>query len=264
MSLGSIFRRGERPPGQDAIRLIERDRAPDLLYAVGDIHGCHDKYSRIEAAIVADAERRSRGAVIVVLGDVVDRGPDSRAVIEHLLAAPPHGIDRFVLSGNHEAMMASFFDRPSHSHTWLSFGGAETLMSYGIDTGRWQIERVKSKLIHYQLQTFIPAEHMSFVAERPHLVRFGKLVCVHAAIDRSCSLSEQTERDLLWTRPGPETDADNGEMSGYVVVHGHTPVKDVFVSPLRINLDTGAFAGGPLSAARFVAGHFDGLISSAS
>lgn len=237
-------------------RIVEHETVPDLIYAIGDIHGCHAQFRRLEDTILADAQARSDVVHIVVLGDFVDRGPGVRGVIDDLLAKPSAGITRETLSGNHEAMMADFLARPSQAHDWLRFGGAETLMSYGIDVASWRRKDTPPSEIASQLETMIPAAHLAFVADRPHLIRYGKLVFVHAGIDRSKPLPRQTERDLLWMRPDP---ADT-PTTAPLVVHGHTPVKEVFVSPYRINLDTGAFAGGPLSAARFTKGRFDGLL----
>ena len=240
-------------------RVIEHESVPDLVYAIGDIHGCHIQFRRLKDMIVADARARAEPAHIVVLGDFVDRGPGVRGIIDDLLAPPPEGITLHVLSGNHEAMMSGFIAQPSPDSDWLRFGGAETLMSYGIDAAGWRRDDTPPTRIVYQLEALMPASHLGFVADRPWLIRFGHLVFVHAGIDRAKPLAQQTERDLLWMRPVPGDDP----LDGPLVVHGHTPGKEVFVSPRRINLDTGAYAGGPLSAARFVNGRFDGVLASA-
>ena len=239
-------------------RIVEYETVPDLIYAIGDIHGCHIQFRRLQDAIVADAQAHSDAAHIIVLGDFIDRGPGVRAVIDDLLASPPKAITREILSGNHEAMMADFLARPSLEHDWLRFGGAETLMSYGIDVAAWRRNDIPTAEIACQLEARIPAAHLAFVTSRPHLIRYGECVFVHAGIDRSKPPAHQAERDLLWMRPDPADAPANGPL----VVHGHTPVKEVFVSPFRINLDTGAFAGGPLSAARFTKGRFDGVLAS--
>lgn len=241
-------------------RIGESDVVPPLLYAIGDIHGCYDLFSRLEDRLFADAAARGGTATIVVLGDVVDRGPGVARVIDRLLARPPAGVTRLCLSGNHEATMAEFLDRPRADHLWLSFGGIETLLSYGIDAGAWAATRPNARAMTYQIEAFMPPEHLNFVANRPCLLRFGKLVFVHAGIDRRRPLDRQQARDLMWMRPDIDGDPP-GPQPGLIVVHGHTPLREVLISPTRINLDTGAYAGGPLSAARFVDGRFDGVLA---
>ncbi len=259
----SLFRRNEQTTAADAVprRILEHEEIPGLIYAIGDIHGCFDKLMKLEERIRADAGGLGADAMIIVLGDIVDRGPHSKQVIDHLMAPPEDGLQRLVLAGNHEAKMVEFLDRPAWNHVWLQFGGMETLGSYGIDAGAWMAKRLKRKMISAELAARFPAEHTRFLRERPFVLRFGTLVFVHAGIDRARPLVDQAERDLLWRRPDPYEDGPEKE-GGLVVVHGHTPGLEVFVSPRRINLDTGAYAGGPLSAARFVAGRFDSLLAS--
>lgn len=259
-------RRSSRDDTSGPERVIEHEQAPALIYAIGDIHGCYDKLVELETAIFEDVSKRGGEATLMILGDIVDRGPDSRGVIDRLMAVPPSGIRRWVLSGNHEAMMAGFLRNPRSDSDWLEFGGVETLMSFGLDASRWRKDRVRSKLITYKIEAYLSSEQVRFISERPYLVRFGNLVFVHAGIDRDRPPAQQTEREYLWMRPDPKKDAELAARSvteaDHCVVHGHTPAEQVYVSPFRINLDTGAYAGGPLSAARFVNGQFDGLLAS--
>ena len=247
------------------VRIVEHDAIPRLVYAIGDAHGCYDAFSRLEDRIAADVGARGGSALVIQLGDFVDRGSMVAQLVERLLGDAPPGIERLCLSGNHELVMSEFVNHPDPRHDWLRQGGAETLRSYGIDAGAWGREGRNTRMIGYQLGSMIPYEHRQFIADRPYLVRFGKLVFVHAGIDRARPLARQSVRDMLWSRPDLESDArylDAPGPAGNVrVVHGHTPVRAVTVAPLRINLDTGAYAGGPLSAARFVEGRFDGLLS---
>ncbi len=262
------------PEWTRASRFISQDEAPALVYAIGDIHGCYDAFCRLEDDILADINARGQGALIVVLGDFIDRGPESSRVIDRLLSKPPEGVTRLCLSGNHEATMVAFLEKPHFNHVWLKFGGLETLRSYGIDPENWATARPNAKMIGYQLDAFIPAEHMRFVAERPFLARFGDMIFVHAGIDMSKRLDHQDQQDLLWMRQPSGAERDEGRRSSgktpsdagvsatALVIHGHTPVKEVDVLRQRINLDTGAFAGGALSAARLVNGRLDGLLAS--
>ena len=247
----------EPVPAPAIPRLLEHETAPDLVYAIGDIHGGVALFERLEKAILADAKKRGGNAHIVVLGDFIDRGTGVRQIIDRFLAPLPPGITRTVLSGNHEAMMVDFLENPDIDHGWLRFGGHETLQSYGIESTRWKKDKVSGEDIAREIAANISPAHRAFVAERPWLIRFAGLVFVHGGIDRTKPLAEQSERDLLWRRPNPDEDTPGGPL----VVHGHTPVKKAFVSEARINLDTGAYAGGPLTAGRFVKGSFDGVLT---
>ncbi len=270
MSLFSWFSRArkQRSGSDEPIRLVESETVPELVYAIGDIHGMYDKFCRLEDAILADAATRSRDAVIVILGDFIDRGPDTNKVIDRLMAPLDMSLKRLCLSGNHEASMAEFLDRPSRDNAWLQFGGIETLCSYGVDAHKWHSEKPNPSQIGYQLDALVPAEHMRFVSERPYLIRFGHLVMVHAGLDPKTPLADQRPRDLLWRRWDARADGkthvgqkkDMLAANDLLIVHGHTPVSDVFVSANRINVDTGAYAGGPLSAIRLVEGRFDGIL----
>ena len=241
-------------------RIIEHETCPHLIYAIGDIHGCYDKFCRLEERIFADAEQHGGDALVVVLGDFIDRGPELSRVIDRLLTEPPDGTQRMCLSGNHEATMIDFSRRPRLDHLWLRFGGVETLLSYGVNAVSWMSERPNAALMRHQLDANIPTEHIDFTSGLPYLIRFKDVLFVHAGIDRNKPLSLQIERELLWIRPNPGE--EDVQADGLLVVHGHTPVREPFVSSYRVNLDTGAFAGGALSAGRFVNGRFDALISS--
>ena len=270
MSLFSMFSRARkrRFESSEPTRLVEFEAEPELVYAIGDIHGMYDKFCRLEDAILADAATRSSDAVIVILGDFIDRGPDTNKVIDRLMAPLDNGLKRLCLSGNHEASMAEFLDRPGRDHAWLQFGGIETLCSYGVDAHKWHSEHPSPTQIGYQLDALVPTEHMRFVSERPYLIRFGRLVMVHAGLDPKTPLADQSRRDLLWRRwdDGADDNAPTGRKkdmhaaNDMLVVHGHTPVSEVYVSANRINVDTGAYAGGPLSAVRLVKGRLDGVL----
>jgi len=165
--------------------------------------------------------------------------------------------------------MTEFLDRPNRDHAWLQFGGIETLCSYGVDAHKWHVENPNPTQIGYQLDALVPPEHMRFVSERPYLIRFGNLVMVHAGLDPKTPLADQKPKDLLWRRWGDDG-ADGKERArqnkdvhaanDLLIVHGHTPVSDVSVVANRINVDTGAYAGGPLSAIRLVDGRLDGVL----
>lgn len=220
---------------------------PAAIYAIGDIHGCLDQLLRLESLIIADGQAIEGEKWLISLGDLVDRGPQSAAVLDHMISDPPTGFRRFCLMGNHEAMMLEFLSAPTMDHPWLVFGGMETMASYGIHD-----PAPKAKLLKMQLDSHIPDEHVQFMRQLPVMITVGALCFVHAGIRPGVALEEQTDRDLMWLRPEKPGAADAGS-NGPLVVHGHTPVEKLEVVGNRLDLDTGAFATGKLSAARFSA-----------
>jgi serine/threonine protein phosphatase 1 len=216
------------------------------VYAVGDIHGRADRLDHVHEAI--DRHRASASATLCVevyLGDYVDRGADSRGVIERLRrrgTARP-GVQVVTLRGNHEVMMLRAFDDPQSLSGWVRNGGLETLMSYGVglparpDVGQLQA-------IVGELRMAVPDEHLRFLRTLGTSFRCGDYFFVHAGVRPGVSLERQSEQDLLWIRDDfTGSDADFGA----VVVHGHTPVRQAEFRPNRINIDTGAYITGNLT-----------------
>jgi len=222
-------------------------RVPDghRLYAIGDIHGRVDLLDALHAMIVADATAgAARRGTIVYLGDYIDRGDHSRAVIERLLGPAPGGLSRVFLKGNHEEMMLRFFDDISVGTAWLEYGGAATLLSYG---GRLEGSiALESTLIAVQadLARLVPAAHRRFLEGLAIFHRAGDYLFVHAGIRPGVPLDEQSPDDLLWIRGVfLKSRADHG----VVVVHGHSIDPEIEMRPNRIGIDTGAYATGVLS-----------------
>jgi serine/threonine protein phosphatase 1 len=205
-----------------------------LTFAIGDVHGCFDKLRTLLG--VCEAVAGGRRARFVLIGDYVDRGPDSRKVLD-LLIAQQRDSDRFIcLLGNHEAMLldAARPDRTvSDVFNWRANGGEQTLESYGVDD--------ESKL---------PAAHLAWMAALPLHFADGSRLFVHAGIRPGIALEDQTAHDLLWIRDPFLSSPDD---HGVFVVHGHTPLRTALpdLRPNRLNLDTGACFGGDLTAALF-------------
>jgi serine/threonine protein phosphatase 1 len=214
-------------------------------YAVGDVHGHLDRLLQVHDAIGADMRARPCGdAVVVHLGDYIDRGPDSAGVVAHLLAGPPApGMAVVNLMGNHEAMLLAALqdDSAGAVDDWLSNGGLDSLRSWGIPV-RGQVR---------DWAGLLPPGHLRFLQGLlPHWSCGGALF-VHAGVRPGVPLAEQAPDDLLWIREAflrwrgtmlPETpDA--------LVVHGHTPSPQPELRPNRLGLDTGAGRGGPLTCA---------------
>ncbi len=216
---------------------------PDVIYAIGDVHGCLSLLRKMEEAIIADAAEIDGEKYIVMLGDYIDRGPDSAGVIEHLLAPAPLGFTRICLAGNHEEIMLSYFDAPSPSNPWMKLGGVETLHSYGLTQA--QLTRLPHRAL---LDSHIPDEHIDFLRNAPSLLAFPGICLVHAGLRAGVPLQKQRDEDLLWTRPDNSRDCIP---RNFVLVHGHTSCQKVEITPWRINVDTGAFLHGVLSCLRY-------------
>ncbi|NBN63015.1 metallophosphoesterase [Pannonibacter tanglangensis] len=222
-------------------------RQPDLLYAVGDVHGRLDLLQQLEARIAADAERIGLAPTVVYLGDLVDRGPQSAAILDRAIGPAPAGWTRIHLAGNHELMMLGFLQNPKANLAWLDFGGAETLFSYGMSVQDVEQVRKHPGKAAGTLAVFIPEEHIRFLERMITGVHYPGLLLVHAGIRPGTPIEEQTDLDL--TRIKTEflaSDADHGA----VVVHGHSIVKQPERRANRIAIDTGAYATGTLTAVR--------------
>ena len=217
------------------------DAGPQVIYAIGDIHGRYDLLARMEREIEDDAARFPGHKWIVLLGDYVDRGPASAQVLDHLLRPPPARFSRYCLAGNHEQLMLSYLAEPDPHNAWLGLGGHETLRSYGIEKilGRRSMLPV--------LASRIPAEHVRFLQTAPVLLSIPGYVFVHAGLRPGVPLSKQSDHDMLRIRPKDELLPPSTE---FLTIHGHTPVAEVRAQSGRINIDTGAFATGILSCVR--------------
>jgi serine/threonine protein phosphatase 1 len=238
------FLRGNaQAPSPRQRRKLFFDRAPDHIYAVGDVHGYDDTLGRLEELIVADARGRAGTKWLVMLGDYVDRGPKSSAVLTRLTTQPLVGIRRICLSGNHEAVMLDFLGNPSTNHQWLKLGGQETLASYGLN--RLPADREEQKKL---LRSLIPVKHVAFLESLPSMLQVPGYCFVHAGLKKGVAPADQTDADLLWLRPLASDNA--AAANGLVTVHGHTPVASVEIGAGRINVDTGIYMSGILSAVR--------------
>jgi Calcineurin-like phosphoesterase len=222
---------------------IRMQEMPEAVYVIGDVHGCLSQLRCLEARIAADRSMIDGRALVVYLGDLVDRGPDSAGVLEHLLTPANPGFGRVALCGNHEQMFLDFLSSPSIKSAWLQSGGIETLRSYGIEING----TTKSRHLRLQLETLIPDEHRVFLEELPLSLELPSYFLTHAGIDPSRTLSDQRDSDLLSIRRGF---VDYSGPLEKCVVHGHTPVTDVQISSHRISVDTGAYGTGKLCAVR--------------
>ncbi len=216
---------------------------PEVIYAVGDVHGCLDLLHILQDKIQADAAQETGAKWIVMLGDYVDRGPKSSAVLEELITTKPDGMLRFCLAGNHEESMLDFIRNPHRDHRWLEFGGIETLQSYGIP---WLPD--DNRQLRVAVQQAIPPHHIAFAASLPSLIAVPGLCFVHAGLLNDVPIEQQEDKNLLWIRPSQQ--GAPSVPNPFLTVHGHTPVRNVAMVENRVNVDTGAFMTRRLSAVK--------------
>jgi serine/threonine protein phosphatase 1 len=233
---------GRRTPAAPRDDILLSEQRPDMVYVVGDIHGSLALLLDLEAQIADHRSRKAGTSRLVYLGDLIDRGPDSAGVIDHLLVNAEQPI---VLSGNHEQMFLEFLASPHPRHPWLHNGGLETLGSYGLDAARL-FENGK-RGAQQRLQSHVPREHIDFLGSMPLCASWPGLTCVHAGLAAGVELSRQSSRDMTWLRM-PEPAFTETQPFG-LLVHGHTPSPGPIIEPYRICVDTGAFATGILTAA---------------
>jgi serine/threonine protein phosphatase 1 len=218
------------------------------LYAVGDIHGRPDLLEKMLAKIAKDA-KKSRASVtkVVFLGDYVDRGPDSRGVVQRLMGPAPEGIDQMIaLKGNHEDMLLRFLDHPLHGgFEWILLnGGAPTLASWGVDLPA-VLDAREIKGLHRDFLDRLTSQERMFLANLPLKHVEGGVLCVHAGIRPGVALSHQVPEDLMWIR---DAFLDHPGSHGKMVVHGHTVTFEPELLPNRAGIDTGAWRTGSLTA----------------
>ena len=220
-------------------------RVPDgvRVYAIGDIHGRADLLDGVLDHIDSDlAEAPVSNSLEIFLGDYVDRGPDSRGVLDRLVAR--NLTHRMVfLKGNHETFLSQFVSKPAILGDWQRLGGLETLMSYGL-TPSINADTVTQAKLATALDQAMPPSHRRFLDDLKSSFTFGDFYFVHAGVRPGISLEKQREEDLLWIR---HEFLLCEEDFGKIVVHGHTPVQQVDIRPNRINIDTGAYATGSLT-----------------
>lgn len=216
-----------------------------IYYAIGDVHGEIEKLDRLLGFIREDARLRKAAYKIVFLGDLIDRGPDSRAVVERAMSAVAKG-EAHAVKGNHEELMVHAYEKSESVGVffWAENGGDETISSYMMANGCYDDWR-----------DAIDDRHIQWLKALPAIIRDEArgLAFVHGGIDPA-TFPNCTDEVRMWTRSQKFFDPGRWparpELEGLVVVHGHTPTHDFkpHANPCRINVDTGACYGGPLTA----------------
>ncbi|MES2755197.1 MAG: metallophosphoesterase family protein [Pseudomonadota bacterium] len=222
-------------------------RVPDdvRVYAIGDVHGCDAEFAALLAQIDADHTRRTpKRQIIILLGDLVDRGPDSAAVVTRateLLADDPQAR---AVAGNHEEMLLGACAGEAQAlRLFARNGGRETALSYGIDHETY--EAADFDELHRLLDAVVPAPHRAFMSAMEEAVVIGDYAFVHAGIRPGVPIADQRGEDLRWIRGAF---LNSGETHEKFIVHGHTITETVDERPNRLGIDTGAYATGRLTA----------------
>jgi serine/threonine protein phosphatase 1 len=215
----------------------------ERVYAIGDVHGCAQQFAALIEAIDADdAARTAARTTVILLGDLIDRGPDSARVVRMAREWAQRRKVRHI-AGNHEEMFLESFDDIDVLRHFLRYGGRETLLSYPIDPDRYRaadMAETQSLMEHA-----VPPEDRAYLSAAEDLIVIGDYVFVHAGLKPDVPIEDQKRSDLRWIRE-PFL-SHRGAHCG-VVVHGHTITDAIEVRPNRIGIDTGAYGGGALTA----------------
>jgi serine/threonine protein phosphatase 1 len=220
-----------------------------LVYAIGDIHGRADLLALLLAEIESDSARSkdAKRRTLVFLGDYIDRGHDSRRVVDMVLDDLPAGFDAHFLKGNHEAIMLDFLDDPSYLGHWLANGADATFRSYGLDVAELVGRGAAPEVWRRAFLASLPETHRDFFEALELAVSFGDYFFVHAGVRPGVPLEAQDPNDMIWIR-GPFLQSEDD--FGKIVVHGHTPGRDPVIRANRIGIDTGAVFTDRLTALR--------------
>ncbi len=239
MILSRLFSRSRKQAFQPSIPEGRR------VYAIGDIHGCLSLLDKLLAAIDADNDTRGPAEVtLILLGDLVDRGPDSAGVVERAIQLHESGGDVRWLLGNHEEVfLKALSGDPAAMRYFVRIGGGPTIHSYGL-TGEEYLAMSFEELAE-SFPPLVPDRHRLFLEKAEEMVRIGDYLFVHAGIRPGVAIDAQRPSDLRWIR---DDFLDDRSDHGCVVVHGHTIFDEVQERANRIGIDTGAYVTGNLTA----------------
>lgn len=239
MILSRLFSRQDKPAASPAIP--ERRR----VYAVGDIHGCLSLFDKLLEKLDEDNEARAQANVtLILLGDLVDRGPDSAGVVERAIQLQDSGGDVRWLMGNHEEVfLKALSGDPAAMRYFVRIGGGPTIHSYGLKGDEYLGMSFEELAVTFP--QLVPDRHRRFLETGEEMIAIGDYLFVHAGIRPGVPLDDQRPSDLRWIRDDFLSD---GSDHGCVVVHGHTIFDEVQERTNRIGIDTGAYATGRLTA----------------
>ena len=225
-----------------------------IIYAIGDIHGRYDLLDRMLKAIIEDCEAAEDDAPkpkVVFLGDYVDRGFQSRKVIQRLIDLEDQDLfETICLKGNHEDVFAAFLRDASIGAQWSNFGGRETLISYGVTPPLSVQAKDEWNRAQEDLLKLIPDTHVAFLKNLETSYQHGPFGFVHAGIKSGVPFEKQKDSDKLWIR---QEFLNAPSREDLFIIHGHTPVDLPYADHRRINIDTGAYYSGRLTAVKIEA-----------
>lgn len=235
-------------------RHMKRAKKPETLpstakntrvYAIGDIHGRLDLFTDMMKAIKKDAKGFEGKTELVLLGDYVDRGPDSAAIIDTIMAGKLPCDTHICLRGNHEEAMVNFADGSAAANGWLNYGGLETLSSYGVDVDS-VMEGSGNPLGRFRkaLKDAVPKRHLQYLSRLPFHHHNGDYMFVHAGVRPKVPIEAQDLSDMLWIR---EDFLKYKKPFDRFIVHGHTITSEPDIQTNRIGIDTGAYRTGILT-----------------
>jgi serine/threonine protein phosphatase 1 len=240
MKIRAADRMREQPEMTDQSEISADDMR---LYIIGDIHGRSDLLDRMVDEIYRDVEKHGwRKNLTITLGDYVDRGPDSRGVLDRL-ARNPFPAEYVALRGNHEVLFESFMHHDSDGKFWQQLGGLQTLHSYGVPINKLKAGK-RSEETAEALNAVVPEAHHVFLASLRNSICIDGYFFCHAGVRPSVPLDRQLVDDLFWIR---DEFLNSEQDFGKMVIHGHSPHEWPEVRPNRVNIDTGAFATGRLT-----------------
>ncbi len=238
--MASIFNRLFRSGGARGLPSLPPGRR---VYAIGDVHGRLDLLGELAEAIEQDDSARCDAeTTVIMLGDLVDRGPDSRGVIDFARKWAMLRELRFI-SGNHEEMFLNAFTEQGKFRGFLRFGGVETLASYGLDAA--DLVDVEFAEVTHRLKRAVPKADRDFMRSFETSILMGDYLFVHAGIYPGVPVDQQHPHDCRWIR---EPFLSHKGDLGCMVVHGHTVTEQAELRDHRIGIDTGAFESGVLTA----------------
>ena len=219
----------------------------EAVYAVGDVHGRFDLMQDLLQRISDDAARHPADTRrhLIFLGDYIDRGAESRGVVQALLRDPLPGFATVRLMGNHEQAFLAFLDGHSDGLDWLTFAGLETLLSYGVPLRSMPRTEDAVGELRLSVGSAVPKQHVALMRNCTLHHTVGDYLFVHAGVRPGVPLEKQSSTDLMWIRD--DFLRSRAPMPHRVVVHGHTICDLPEDRGYRINIDTGAFASGRLT-----------------
>ena len=220
------------------------------IFAIGDIHGCLNELTSLHKKILTHDKFDVKNDLIIYLGDYIDRGKNSKEVINQILKLKNNKIKTVNLMGNHDEFMIDFlFNNKNNIENWLNFGLDQTLRSYGIEVVDFIKDGFGDDIIdnlRKSLLSKMNEEHIKFFKELEISFSSEKYLFVHAGIDPKKKLEDQTKKDFLWSRSKDFFDKDFKTQK--IIVHGHTPEENIINNSHRINIDTGCYFSGKLSS----------------